>query len=327
MKKTKNLRTLLSLLITLGFIFYLFHKREFLLHSLEGIKPGFFILVIIGHVCVQLSNSFILRASLQPLDVKLGRFESFKLTTISSFVNFFTPVVGGASAKAVYLKSRHGLQYATFASAIYANYIITFCVSFFLGAVGVFFIHNAIHNHVGLLLILIFSGGFIASLMFIVFGHLLTSLLLKYSPNNRLIKAFNKKVQSADVGWKSIRQDKLVVFKVFFWSFVLMFSLMLIYWAATNSLGFKADIGSYMIFTSLASVTLLFNFTPGGIGVRETLYSSVYKITGIGVQQVVAFSLIDRAVQLLVLGIAWILFGNSIVKSIDIKNTQSAGKG
>src|SRR4051812_3750009 len=100
MKKIK-LRTVFSLLITLAFLFYIYRNRAFLLHSLGGIKPGYFIIVILGQIVVQLSNSLILRSSLRPLGVRLHRLEAIKLTSVSSFVNFFTPVVGGASTKTV----------------------------------------------------------------------------------------------------------------------------------------------------------------------------------------------------------------------------------
>lgn len=320
--KSSAIRKTISVTITLLFLVYLYFNWASIINAIKDVRPAFFGLVIVGQVVAQIANSFVLRSSLSPLGVRLGRLEAFKVTVVSSFVNFFTPVVGGASAKAVYLKSKHGLAYSSFAGALYANYVVMFLISFIFGLVGVLVIPHAISSDTGVALALFLVAGIIGSALFIAFGHQAIKLLHKIPVKNRVVKRFLDKLQLVNDGWDSIKKDKRSIVGIGVWSVGVNGGLMMIYWAATASIGISTNLGAYMIFAALASVSLLFNLTPGSIGVRESLYASVYKITKINIQQVVAFSFVDRAAQLIVLGAAWMLFGNSILKGLD-KRTES----
>lgn len=321
--KSSTIRKIVSVIITLLFLVYLYFNWSPIINAIKDVRPGFFGLAIIGQVIAQIANSFMLRSSLTPLGVRLGRFEAFKVTVVSSFVNFFTPVVGGASAKAVYLKSKHGLAYSSFAGALYANYVVMFLISFIFGFVGVLAIPYAIKSDTGIALALFLVAGILGSALFIAFGHQAIRVLRKIPVKNRLIKKFLDKLQLVNEGWDSIKKDKRSIIGISMWSVGVNGGLMIIYWAATASIGISASFGAYMIFAALASVSLLFNLTPGSIGVRESLYGSVYKITRINIQQVVAFSFVDRAAQLIVLGAAWMLFGNSILKGLSKRTEPS----
>ena len=168
-------------------------------------------------------------------------------------------------------------------------------------------------------MLLIFLAGSVASFLFIIFGHYLTKIIIKLPTNNKITGALREKLVSSDLAWERIRKDRSAVMGVALGSVLLMLSLMLIYWGSTGSLGIRTVPGAYMIFTSLASISLLFNFTPGSIGVRELLYTSAYSLTAISAKQVVAFSLVDRVAQLMVIGAAWSLFGRTIVRAIKTK--------
>jgi len=69
-------------------------------------------------------------------------------------------------------------------------------------------------------------------------------------------------------------------------------------------------------------VGLLFNVTPGSIGIREAVYAAISSITGIKPRQVVAFSLVDRPMQLLVIGLGWILFSRGLLDITDTKANE-----
>ncbi len=321
-KKSISAKTIISFTISILFLVYLYVNRHSILSSLKDIRLEFFALVIIGQILAQISNSFILLSSLKPLGVPLKGFESFRLTVVSSFVNFFTPVVGGASTKAVYLKSKHGLNYPSFVGALYANYVITFLVSFIFGLLGVLMIPNAISMGVGITLVLFFSVGIVGSIFFIIAGHKVVGLIRKIPIKNKVLKNIIHKISLVDEGWQNIRGSKITVAQISFWSACAMASLMLIYWSSIMSIGLKTNLGSFMIYAALASVSLLLNLTPGSIGVRETLYASIRKLSGINAEQVVTFSLVDRAAQLIVLGTSWLFFGNSILKDVDFNKNK-----
>jgi len=260
---------------------------------------------------------------LKPLKLNIGLWESTKLTAVSSFVNFFTPVVGGASARALYLKREYGLTYSSFVGVVYANYLIIFLVSFLFGLAGLFTISGAISSGVGRTLGTFFSAGVIGSLLFMLLGHKLTGNLRRLNFRNKILKKIAEKVVLVDEGWESIRTNRRAIIMMSLWSAGTMASVTLIYWAAMRCIGLNTGLSVTLIFSALAIVGLLFNITPGSVGIREAIYASIYSISGVGAKQVVAFSLVDRSTQLILLGIGWMLFGRMVMKGI-IKNKAKA---
>jgi len=313
--KKRVIKTGISILITALFIAYIYVNRDSIFGALSDIKIEYLPLVFIGQLGIQLSNAALLRDTLLPLNKRLGRVESIKLTMVASFVNFFTPVVGGAGTRAVYLKHRHGLSYSSFAGVLYANYLIIFLVSFLLGLVGLLGINHAIEENTGQILVLFFGAGMLASLIFMMVGHKFTERLKKANVKNRILDKIIGKILLVDEGWLAIRTNKKAVRSMFLWSTTTMLSVVLVYWASMKSLSIHTSPGVALIFSALALLGLLINLTPGSLGVREALYASISTVTGVNAKQVVAFSLVDPSTQILLLGIGWILFGHSIIDS------------
>lgn len=309
-------------IITVLFAVYLYFHHHQLLDSFAHIKFRFLLLVLLGQILGQFANSGVLRSSLRPLNVRLGFFESFRVTVVSSFVNFFAPLIGGASTRAVYLKKRHGLAYSSLLSTLYANYGVMFFVSFTFGVIGVLATPHSMSD-VGLVAILFFAAGLIGSLAFIMVGHKFVRLIRRLKIKNRALKSLINKILIVDEGWGLIRKDRQAMIEMCLWSTIANLCLLMIYWAATSSVGITTNFGTFMIYAAMASVSLLLNLTPGNVGIRESLYASIYKITGVGLQKVIAFSLIDRAGQLIIIGLGWLLFGQSIVKNVTPRKDPS----
>jgi uncharacterized membrane protein YbhN (UPF0104 family) len=88
-----------------------------------------------------------------------------------------------------------------------------------------------------------------------------------------------------------------------------------------NSLALHGSVWVALVFSSLAIIGLLFNITPGSVGIREAVYAGMYSVTALTLKQVVAFSLVDRPAQLIVISIGWILFGKSILNAAPDKQS------
>lgn len=324
--QSSTLRNFLSISVTVLFFVYLYLNRKFILDALANIKPQYFILALVGQFGCQLANSGILRTTLKPLGIIMNRYDAYKITVISSFVNFFAPVVGGIGTKAVYLKSEYGLDYSSFASAAYANYMIMFIASFSFGLIGILISNGAINNNIGRLLSVFFAGSIIFFILILLQGHRVTQLVKKYKAKHKILKRLIDNLTKIDESWEKIRNDGRMIGMVCFWSVITLLSLSLVYWASMKSVNIDTSASSIMIFTALSSVALLFNLTPGGLGIRELLYSSVYSITAINANNVVTFSLVDRASQMLFLGLSWLMFGSTIIKNINVSKKVKSSK-
>jgi uncharacterized protein (TIRG00374 family) len=317
LKKQFTKKTL-GLTISLLFIAYILVNRHAIFGTLKDLSIGYLIIVAIGQLGIQVFNALLMRSTLEPLGKQVGMFEAFRLTTVASFINFFTPVIGGASVRAVYLKTRHGLAYSSFISAVYANYLIIFLVSFLIGLAGLLNIPGATNNRAGKIVALFFLVGIAGSIFFMLVGHRFTNLLRRSSFRSRWARKTVHNIMLVDDGWGAIRKNPQAILFMGIWSACTMLSVVLVYWAAMKSIGLQPTLGVSVMYAALAIVGLLFNITPGSIGIRETVFAAVYSITAITAQQVVAFSLVDRTVQLLLLGAGWLLFNQAVMKKKDI---------
>lgn len=314
-KKQSILRTLISVVISVAFAGYIYLHRHSMITAFKGIDVKYVALIVISQITAQFANAGLLKTSINSFVKNLKMTDAFKITLAASSINFFTPVVGGISAKAIYLKRKHQLSYALFTSVIYANYLISFMFSFLFGALGLILLHHGLNNRAVQVATLFFGGGIILCTGFMLFSHKLTHQLHRIKFKNNLLSGVIQKVLNVNEGWETIRDNKRVLINMSAWTALAMISTVLSYTFVMKSLNIHAAAGAILIFAALGNVSLLFNITPGNIGIRETIYASAYTITGINLQTVVAFSLLERTTLILFLGVAWIVFGRKIISS------------
>jgi uncharacterized protein (TIRG00374 family) len=243
----------------------------------------------------------------------MGFLESFRLTIAASFINFFTPIIGGVGVRAVYLKRQHNLGYAAFAGITYANYLIIFLISFLCGLLGILSISGSLNSGVGEVVALFFIAGILTSTVFLLAGHRFIKYIRGRDNSNKIITKIIEKLILFDESWTVIRKSRSTILRMFLWSTATMLSVILLYWSAMAGLGIKSSVSVATSFAALAVVGLLLNITPGSIGIREAMYAGIYSITGIAAQQVVAFSLVDRATQIVILVVGWSLFSGRMI--------------
>lgn len=304
---------MLSITISIVVAVYLYVNRTTIFGSFLHMEPAYLLAVFAGQVGIQIANARLLQVQLRPFGKTINLIESLKLTLVSSFVNFFTPVVGGASLRAVYLKRVHDLSYASFIGIMYAYYLVFFTVSFLIGMVGLIAIPGAFGQTAGQAAALFFAAGIIASVLFMVIGHKLIRIFGLLPQSNHYVRSLTHKINLVEEGWSSIRRDRRTIVAMSLWAAVATCCVAVVYWAAMHSLGITSSVWTAVVFAALAIVGLLFNITPGSIGIREAVYAGMYSITAVSPSQVVTFSLIDRPAQLIVICVGWVLFSRSVL--------------
>jgi len=235
MKANKTVRTIISVGITLLLIAYIYLNHHALFDQFRHIDLDYVFVVLLGEIGIQISNAFTLKANITPIKKDLKFSEIFKVTIVSSFVNFFTPVVGGAGLKAVYFKNKHQISFATFVSVIYGNYLIFFLTSFSIGIVGILLDPVAIHRHVGQVVAAFFLCGILGSLAFILGGHFIIRLINKIPANAAWIKKLQAKLEVMEEGWLMIRRDKKSMLLMGVWSTIATLCGGLAYWGAMKT--------------------------------------------------------------------------------------------
>jgi uncharacterized protein (TIRG00374 family) len=289
----KRLVKLFVLLVFLAvFVAYYFANRQDF-SVLANVGVGLLVLILIGQIVVMVTNALLLSALCTGFEKNLSFKNSISLTIKSSIINFFGFLQGGVGYKAYYLKKKFKLQYSKFFLIFMANYLAIFSVSSLLALIGLIIRKAEGHSiNFALLLLFLIIELCIAGIM--LFGH-----KLHFSKEGRLTRYINQSVTA----WSSIAKNKKVLLKLFLFSLLQCLSLSFIFYLELRAIGLSPSIASVLIYSGLANLALFLAITPGAIGFRESIL--IFSQTSLSIQtsDILASSLLDRAIYFLLLGI------------------------
>ena len=260
-------------------------------HLLVSIRNiGFFVLscLVVIRVSFLILNGILLREFALKYRIPLMPKEWFGLSVVTTMGNFITPFSGGLIARATYLKHRHALPYARFASLLAANYLVYF------GVVGI----------VGVITSMVFmdkSGYYWPVVLFFALVTLIISTLVmlpsaKLPWHNRLAAIINNSLE----GWSLIRSDKVLLGKLMLYTLANIFLHGFSFWIAFYALkGEPISFGPVFLISLLSVFSTLGNVTPGNLGIQEAVISICSGMFGIGAGIGLLASLLIRAATII----------------------------
>lgn len=242
--------------------------------------------------------------------------ESVRVSLISSAGNFFAPAGSGLGFRAIYLKKRHGLLYSDYLSTLYCNYVMVFFVNSVLGLISLLGLME--HSSISLLVLAIFFLVLIIASLGAFFIRIRTS---DWGSAHRIewIRKLLGILERISKGWSLILADKKVALGLF--SIVLFNAGLMITGAyfIMSALGLVLLPSSLLLFSTLWSLSIFINITPGNLGVKEAVYITFSAIIGLTATQMLSVALVDRAVMFVVLFLLWLIYGKNLYLSSDSK--------
>lgn len=297
-----KLRSILAILVLVGFIVYFALNREAftpLLHLNLWLLGA---IALADVVSITISGIFT-RVVLVPFKRYISLKESVYVSLISSVGNFFAPAGAGFAFRAAYLKKRHDLSYKDYVATLYGNYIIVFLVNSAFGLVALYFLRNQSHSE-WFVLVLVFAGIFAGSLLLSLIK--IPSTILERDIKNRFVGKVAKILFQMLEGWNRIVGDKVLMTKLaLIVAFNFGLSLAIAYLEITAlhlSIGFPA----LLLFSVLGSLSLFVSITPANLGVKEAIFLFSSTVIGFSVSQILSIALIDRGVLFAVLVLLWL---------------------
>lgn len=316
MRLKKYFSLALTASFLLGFFWYYQNNQSSfaILKTIPIINVAFIGLLQLSMIFL---NGIFIKTMLVPFEKKIGMFESFYVSMLTSIGNYFTPLRGGAGVRAIYLKKKFNLPYSTFLSTLYGNYIIIFLVSAAFGLLGVAGL-GQVNGEISLKM----GGIFLA----VILGSLLVIKLkvsqLKAFGSGSVDSFLNKPyaiLKKIIIGWEKISSDSSLLGKLLLITLCNFLLSSLIIYLEFKSIGVHLNAYNVVIFNALASLSLLISITPGSIGIRETilmLFSTTMNLTNTNILNT---SIIDRGVTFFLLIISF-LFLSIFKKTRKIKN-------
>ena len=285
MKKLRPFIVVGVLVVTAAAFVYYFANHPEVGRQLRHTSFGLLVRLLILYLLSIAALAWATVATLKLCKLEVGKPEAFLLTAYSAVINFFGPLQSGPAFRAAYLKKKYDLNLKKFAAA-------SLVYLFFWGVYsGLMLLYGLLHwwllAPAGLAVIAAFS--------------------LKRHP------WVKQRLEGLDLKW---------------WYYLALATLIqisfvaVIYYSELKSVAPSTHFSQAVVYTGAANLALYVSLTPGAIGFRETFLVFSRHLHHVSNSSIVAASILDRAVYVvLLLLLAIFIFGSHTSRKLQaIKN-------
>ena len=317
------MRKILSLSVFLACAFFIYsyirgHLADF--SVISGISLPYLLPIGCATFACLVVNGLFVKIVTGSFGIDLDFSEHFSISVLTSFGNLFLPMKGGAGIRAVYLKTRHGLDYSYFLSGLGANYLIVFsvCSVAALACLALLYFSAGTFN---LAATLVFLSVAALSLWAIAFPAPWFSWL----PTGWL----RERAELVMSGWRIIRKDKKAVTRLYGLGALNLLTGFVAAWLEFSAFGMKDGHGNGIgfvqaaIFFSIGSMSVIISVTPSALGIRETLLMFCSRFLGITPAQALAVSLLDRSINALLVCLLFFFASVQVNRRLKREEVQS----
>jgi uncharacterized protein (TIRG00374 family) len=286
----KIIPALLTVLFLSAFAWYGYENSE-IFSIFTRVSIFVLLLIAIGKTSFHFFNGLFTKWTVEEFTRnKLTVGEGYYIGILNAIGNFFGPLLGGTSIRAVYLKKVHKLPYGKFTATLVSYYLILFSMICMLAVICVLLLGVTPQT----IPLLLFFSVWLLLMVVLSISRLPRSMINKL--NSRYTKKVIEIIYSIEDGWRTIARNKILVLRLMglaLFSYLATFAITLIEFQAT---GISISIPSAGLYSVLITVSMLVSFTPGAIGIREAMLLAVTATLGVTEYQVLQVAVLDRAV-------------------------------
>lgn len=300
MKIKKILAPYLTLIFLVAFAIY-FVKNLNSFRPLLDVSAIILVLIALTKFMVNVVNGLFTKWTVEVFTNKLKFTEGVYIAILSAIGNYFGPLLGGATIRAVYLKRAHRLSYANFTSTLAGYYVIIFIANSALAIISLLFLSQSSYKS-GLLA---FFAVWFVVLLGLMFVRLPAREKIKRLESKKLTKFIVTVIYDIENGWRTLVKDHTLVSKL-----CLLALASFAITAITATFEFHAIRASLSLpalgfYTAVSTSSMLISLTPGAIGIRESLLLLTSSVMGVTGTQILQVAVIDRGVTFLTLAILY----------------------
>lgn len=260
-------------------------------------------LIAAGKMLTFLCNGLFTKWTAETFSQKISTGEGLYISVLSAIGNFFGPLLGGASIRAVYLKKYHNLSYSNFTSTLMGYYIISFVASSLLALASLSILPKTRQSWT-LIFVFILWLILLLSLLFI---RLPKKERLTFFDKNKASRFILKVVYEVEEGWQVILKDRGLLLKLVTLATLSLFATLFVVTVEFTILGIGLNFAAVGLYSALVSLSLLVSITPGAIGIREAILILLSSTIGVTNNEIVQIAIIDRGVHFLLLAALFVL--------------------
>ncbi len=285
----KNIFWIVFVLILIILFIILIINNKDDIQRLKNIRLSYLLIIILLTLVEFYINGIMLNLLAKPFNVNLTRKEWLNLSIITTMGNYLTFFKGGSSAKAVYLKQKHNLDFSKFLASIGASYIITIMIYGILGLLLITILYEL--NTLAIVILFLFIAMIITPAILI-----LASPKIKESSN----KYFNFIIKIME-GWHLLRKNKGFLFIFSIWTIIFFFVGVVKFYYIFKALSYDVTFLDSTFISLFSATSTLIGLTPSALGIREALIVVSTEIVNIGIKSGIYVSAFDRAITILLI--------------------------
>lgn len=273
----------LLVLLTGGLFYYHSHKSLFL--ELFSIRVADLLFLVLLNLVMRLLVGFRLKLLTNPFGVDLKISEATELAMIQAYGNLVA-VKGGTLGIAYYLYRKKDFTIEKFLAITGIGFLITAMVASFAGLVTA--LVATFYVRIGRIVVLAFAIIMISTIIVFVV------------PRFRFLRSGRGFVSRTLEAWFVLKSKKKILVMLIVVEFAVLLSFALRYFVAFR--GFNQSILLFQAFLLAppAYLSLMVNFTPAGMGIREPLVAYMSAILGYHLQGALGGAALDSAVMAIV---------------------------
>lgn len=296
MRKKGKLSNILTLVFLAAFVWWGLNNRD-VFEALKDVTIWALLAIGFGKMMVNVVNGLFTKWTVEAFTKKLKLGEGIYVAILSAIGNYFGPLLGGASIRAIHLKKSHNLSYSKFTSTVAGYYLIIFIANSIIAIVSILLLEKSKQT----VPLLVFFTAWLAVLVALTFVRLPRRSRWDRFAKHKSIRYLVTAIYDIEEGWHILVKNKNLMFRLMllgFSGFVITFLLTLVEF---NSIGAHISLPALGLYTSLVTVSMLLSLTPGAIGIRETILLFVSVTLGVSHEQIIQVAVIDRGVNFVVL--------------------------
>lgn len=299
--KKKYLSSPLTIIFIALFAWYFFsHLDSF--KPLLDISALALVLVGLTKFANHAINGVFMKLTVEVFTRKMSLLESIYVAILSAIGNFFGPLLGGTTIRAVYLKKVYNLPYSFFTSTLAGYYLILFAVNNVLAIIALLLLGKSTYQSS----LLLFFAVWLLVLIGLMFARLPDRAKLGRLDKHRLTNFFWSGIYEVETGWHRLLKTRLMLVKLCLLAlagFAVAYITALVEFKAIHAPISVAALGLY---TVISISSMLISLTPGAIGIRESLLLLTSSVMGVSNAQILQVSVIDRGASFLILFILYL---------------------
>jgi glycosyltransferase 2 family protein len=311
MNRKKLASELFTIVFLVGFVFYGLRNRD-IFEGLRSVSVYSLLLVALGRMLVFVSNGLFTKWTAEAFTRKLSTGEGIYVGILSAIGNFFGPLLGGASIRAIYLKKVHNLSYSYFTSTLMGYYLILFIMNCVAAIISLMWLPDTKQTAS---LLLLFTVWLITLLALMVIKLPSKERFRKYETNKVLSKIL-KIIFDIEYGWQTLIRNKKLLLRLFFLAILSYGASFFISFIEFKAIGVPIGIAVLGLYTAIVAISLLVSLTPGSIGIREGLLILVSVTLGVSNDQILQVAVIDRGVMFILLFLMFIVTRSNKLKKL-----------